>query len=1274
MIGLKGRRRPTRHKKADTQIGKLRTQLAALERLTATLSSLDTAAKNWTSFMDRFADNLPDAVKSPDILTAPTDENDRQHKHALCMAQLLSLRGQYNLRLAHLQRRNAPSDNNTNIFREAYQSYMQTHEKGPIDHLIQGGIIDDPKSLHSTLLHNLQEKYKTHEEMKLNHLPQTDTELQECIDGTVWPRIAQKIATSNLSAARKKMFETILQRKKKHIPSTAYKHLETDITPAELDEELANADTQTSAGTDAINKWWWKQLIISSPTIRDTVLREFNSYLHHHAVPDTDAIINLIQKKAGPGNVMSNLRPLTIQHAIRKIFTGILARRLAKIHSKHKLINENQHAFLPEQSYGTVSATLLNTLEYADQHDKPIYAIFYDLTQAYDRVQWAMLAWAMQRLKVPNSFIRLALSLLRSTHIRTQTAHGLSDEAIQFEKGVPQGDPIAPILFDIVIDALHELLTELTQGFHIDTTADDGSPKTEALHSQAFADDISTYSGTIADLTQQHDIVSLFTDILDIPINMDKTQLLASEGKGRPLPPDHLKPDDIFARNKNHTLNNLTVAGKWSNEQRQTPSQRRTPADAVIHVNSKQGTLHVLRQDEHITFLGTAIRPDLSPTQAQNQLIADFRRYCGIALSIPKDRPWSLHELRLYLNEHVYSRMEHHCTVYPIEDDVLNILDSDLANLVSRLASTTRMTAGEYSETTISHFMGIPKPSHRAKVIFAHHTLVMLGRSDLSGRIARQMLDRAEHLQHRVNPLNNRAFELRRIIHSLGLTLERNSPFQAEPARPVQADIYDRSTEQTRSVNTYCQNTRLPAAPTGTPTTQQPTQITDESTSTKPAEPADTPITQQPIQITVATDGSFNKHTNMARYGFILLTPQLLRDHKHLASITQDDVLCRKLLAYPPQTIVFRLASMEPGSAQNSFQPEALGAALAQVSLPPECRKEFIMDNTSAMRDITTPSPKPNRSAGRLPQKLHQTAANTFSTTWKARYTDPATTRHQKSHTTSTTLEAFLNRCIDVLLTHAPAHLDTAQPDLRSMEHPRGWIIRHKGQHIFGDRRRAILHSFLDKTKTVYPIGNTGHHPRDRPRTIRRSAQAGVGARLPGAVHHDPGPRPLDRHAKHILHLSQQADTKLRPMRRPRWRHRRPLPAMPTHRARPRTSQHTNLRRVPTRSREITTVRRPDPGRPARRDHTAARSQQQRPGHQHHPTGNQIAIRPAQSNMHGMQEGSHLESIRWQTVFPQVRAATTSPAHEQLTRRRQQPAQPSTAQTVHRLRQDLRDA
>ena len=120
------------------------------------------------------------------------------------------------------------------------------------------------------------------------------------------------------------------------------------------------------------------------------------------------------------------------------------------------------------------------------------------------------------------------------------------------------------------------------------------------------------------------------------------------------------------------------------------------------------------------------------------------------------------------------------------------------------------------------------------------------------------------------------------------------------------------------------------------------------------------------------------------------------------------------------------------------------------------------------MRDITTPAPKPNRSAGRLPLKLHQQIASQFQAAWKAPHTEHAKTQHQKSHTKQRTLEAFLNRCIDVLLTHAPAHLDTDQPDLRCVEHPRAWILRHKGQHVFGDRRRTILQLYLNKTKDEF--------------------------------------------------------------------------------------------------------------------------------------------------------------------------------------------------------------
>ena len=72
---------------------------------------------------------------------------------------------------------------------------------------------------------------------------------------------------------------------------------------------------------------------------------------------------------------------------------------------------------------------------------------------------------------------------------------------------------------------------------------------------------------------------------------------------------------------------------------------------------------------------------------------------------------------------------------------------------------------------------------------------------------------------------------------------------------------------------------------------------------------------------------------------------------------------------------------------------------------------------------------------------------------------------HQYSHTEEHTLPAFLNRCIDTLLNHAPAELDTPQPNLANLEHSGGYLLLQNGQHIIGDRRRTIQREMLRRLR-----------------------------------------------------------------------------------------------------------------------------------------------------------------------------------------------------------------
>ncbi len=104
-------------------------------------------------------------------------------------------------------------------------------------------------------------------------------------------------------------------------------------------------------------------------------------------MPETEAIISFIVKKPELGNEFSNLRPLTLQH---------LARRLARVITDHKVLNESQQGCIPDGSCQTCCATLVNTFEHAENLNQPIYAVAYDLSAAYDNIQWPILAWAMR--------------------------------------------------------------------------------------------------------------------------------------------------------------------------------------------------------------------------------------------------------------------------------------------------------------------------------------------------------------------------------------------------------------------------------------------------------------------------------------------------------------------------------------------------------------------------------------------------------------------------------------------------------------------------------------------------------------------------------------------------------------------------------------------------------------------------------------------------------------------------------------------------------------
>jgi hypothetical protein len=390
---------------------------------------------------------------------------------------------------------------------------MQARKSAAIDHVILRDSITaeisqltSKQEVQSHLLKALNEKFAAGARFKLKSAPSRDSDVEKLVNELVHPYVAELTAASTIP--QRQQINKILLSQKENVKPAIYDGLLQPILESELQEELAAVETKTAAGADGINKWWWKQLL-AHEDIKASVLAQLNLYLARREMPETEAIISFIVKKPELGNEFSNLRPLTLQHAIVKIMTGILARRLARVITDHKVLNESQQGFIPDGSCQTCCATLVNAFEHAENLNQPIYAVAYDLSAAYDNIQWPILAWAMRRMHIPAPFIRLILSLLTKTKTRVQTAHGVSEECIQLEKGVPQGDPIAPILFDIAIDALFDILNATTEGWEFEAEDGQGWRKV-ALRASAYADDITTFNKSMKGTQETHNILELF--------------------------------------------------------------------------------------------------------------------------------------------------------------------------------------------------------------------------------------------------------------------------------------------------------------------------------------------------------------------------------------------------------------------------------------------------------------------------------------------------------------------------------------------------------------------------------------------------------------------------------------------------------------------------------------------------------------------------------------------------------------------------------------------
>lgn len=213
----------------------------------------------------------------------------------------------------------------------------------------------------------------------------------------------------------------------------------------------------------------------------------------------------------------SQMRPISMTSALVRLFHGILARRLRD----RLVLHPTQTGFVPID--GCAINTLVLERAIRSAQEGPVSLALLDVRKAFDSVRHESLLRAAKSFGVASRVIEYLRDYYREAVTVLQCKGEVSDE-IKLTRGVRQGDPLSPLLFNMVVD---ELL-ELTPGCGIPLHRD--SPWVKTL---AFADDLVLFAQEPAGLQRAVDAAQEWYKKRGMTLNPAKTVCLANLWNGK---------------------------------------------------------------------------------------------------------------------------------------------------------------------------------------------------------------------------------------------------------------------------------------------------------------------------------------------------------------------------------------------------------------------------------------------------------------------------------------------------------------------------------------------------------------------------------------------------------------------------------------------------------------------------------------------------------------------------------------------------------------------
>jgi exonuclease III len=278
------------------------------------------------------------------------------------------------------------------------------------------------------------------------------------------------------------------------------------ITRADLDEALKGIANGKATGPDGIAA----ELLKALPDVmRNKLVELFQTFLVQGQVPKewNHCTIYTIHK-GGDVSKCSNYRPISLQSVVYKTFMTIMTKRLTKYVEKNKLISEAQGGFRRDRTC-LEKVEVLNQLRNR-QRKKAIHIVFADVKKAYDSVPFDRLMHTLRKHQLDPKFVNLIHSIYTNNSADVITPYGNTPKFLA-KRGLKQGCPMSPILFNLFLEPVLQYLTE---NWKASATV------------IAYADDLCIFATSRNSLQEMTDALQnfLYENGLELGISKDKSK------------------------------------------------------------------------------------------------------------------------------------------------------------------------------------------------------------------------------------------------------------------------------------------------------------------------------------------------------------------------------------------------------------------------------------------------------------------------------------------------------------------------------------------------------------------------------------------------------------------------------------------------------------------------------------------------------------------------------------------------------------------------------